>query len=273
MNPDRNIAKEEEPHGRVLNLLPLKLVSGSRFEHCKSLYYIVMYFDSEISGSTETSLNLLKLDKLMSRFMVTAAALLLLFLTGLPLAAQPSPPEFNIAVAPSIVTVERGDVASLTVTVTCNTASLKAVADCNARPKFDIYFSEVPSSLHLQAVPGRIGANTIVVSASSVAPTGSVPVQVTVVAGDTAQVQTFTVNVRPSQSLAAPAVPVIVPQVAAKPNPVSRWEHHVAIAKTPEDFDRMANELGQQSWELVSVIASQNHGATEWVGFFKRPAR
>ncbi|HET6843688.1 MAG TPA: hypothetical protein VFK06_18710 [Candidatus Angelobacter sp.] len=207
----------------------------------------------------------------MSRSMVTAAALLLLFLTGLPLAAQPSPPEFNIAVAPSIVTVERGEVASLTVTVTCNTASLKAVADCNARPKFDIYLSDVPGSLHLQAAPGRIGANTIVVSASSVAPTGSFPVQVTVVAGDTAQVQTFTVNVRPAQSPAA--APVIVPQVAAKPSPVSRWEHHVAIAKTPEDFDRVANELGQQSWELVSVIVRQNSGVTEWVGFFKRPAR
>jgi hypothetical protein len=221
----------------------------------------------------EKSLNLFKPDNPMSRSMVTAAAALLLCFTGLPLAAQPSPPEFTIAIAPSIVTVEREDVAALTVTVTCNTASLKAVADCNARPKFDIYLSEVPGSLHLQAAPGRIGANTIVVSASAAAPTGLFPVQVTVVAGDTAQVQTFSVNVRPSQARAAPAVPVVVPQVAAKPSPVSRWEHHVAIAKTPEDFDGMANELGQQSWELVSVIARQNRGVTEWVGFFKRPAR
>jgi hypothetical protein len=249
----------------------LKLLSGPRFEHCKSLYYIVMsFYYSRCYASLGKSLNLFKP---MSRSMVTAAALLLLFLTGLPLAAQPSPPEFNIAVAPSIVTVERGEVAALTVTVTCNTASLKSVADCNARPKFDIYLSDVPGSLHLQAAPGRIGANTIVVSASSVAPTGSFPVQVTVVAGDTAQVQTFAINVRPPQASVAPAVPVVVQQPVAQPSPAGRWEHHMAIAKTPEDFDRMANELGRESWELVSVIARQNRGATEWVGFFKRPAR
>ncbi|HLY99060.1 MAG TPA: hypothetical protein VKT33_08340 [Candidatus Angelobacter sp.] len=218
-------------------------------------------------------MSLFKSNKHIPRPLATAAALMLLFFTGLPLASQPLPPEFRIAVAPSIVTVERGEVASLTVTITCNTESLTAVESCNARPRFDIYLSDVPGGLHLQAAPGRIGANTVVVSASSVAPAGSFPVQVTVVGGETAQVQSFAINVRPSQATVAPAVPVVVPQPVAQTGPVSHWEHHMVIAKTPEDFDRTANELGRESWELVSVIARQNRGATEWVGFFKRPAR
>ena len=59
--------------------------------------------------------------------------------------------------------------------------------------------------------------------------------------------------------------------VAGPTTPVLAWEHHVLVAKTPEDFNRMADDLGRDSWELVSVVTRQNAHRTEWLGFFKTP--
>jgi hypothetical protein len=52
-----------------------------------------------------------------------------------------------------------------------------------------------------------------------------------------------------------------------------RWEHHLVIAKTPEELDLRAKELGQDSWELVSVVTRQIRGTNQWVGFFRRAQR
>src|ERR1700674_719494 len=82
---------------------------------------------------------------LMPRRINETATALILSLVGLaPVLAQAPPPEFNIFAAPSVVTVVQGQVASLAVTVACNTASFKAVADCNARPEFGIHLSQLP---------------------------------------------------------------------------------------------------------------------------------
>src|SRR5215471_2840014 len=204
---------------------------------------------------------------------IKCIAALLFFLAGLkPIVAQSLVPEFFIAVAPSVLTVVQGEHASLTVTITCNTSSFIALADCNARPQFDFYLSEFPDGTNAQTAAGRIGANTISISASSEARAGSFPVHVTVLAGDTEQVQTFVLNVR-ERPAPAPVTHVVPPPVAAPAGPAQIWEHHVLVAKTPEEFDRKANDLGQDSWELVSVITRQNGHVTELVGFFKRPKR
>jgi hypothetical protein len=201
------------------------------------------------------------------------AAVVLFALAGLkPIAGQEPPPEFQIAVAPSVVTVKQGEVSSLTVTITCNSSSMAAVAECIARPKFDFNVSEFPDGVHEQTAAGRIGANTMAIIASSGASVGSFPIQVTVTAGKTAQVQTFMLNVTPATAAPSPAV-IREPIVVQQPGLVLHWEHHVLVAKTEEEFERMANQLGQVGWELVNVIARQNHGVTEWVGFFKRPKR
>ena len=160
---------------------------------------------------------------------------------------------------------------SLAVTITCNTASLKAVADCNARPEFGIQLSPLPSGVQAHLATGRVGVNTIELHASSEASLGSSRVQVTVMAGDTTQMQTFLLNIRPAPVVSPP--PVLKPEVVVQPNPVVHWEHHLAIAKTAEELDRLANELGKDSWELVSVTTRQTRGAMEWVGFFKRAKR
>jgi hypothetical protein len=215
----------------------------------------------------------------MTRRTIHAPAALFLFLAAItPLAAQTVLPEFHIAVVPSIVIVPQGEVVSLTVTVTCNAASLAAAADCSARPNFDFKFSGLPAGVAAQVAEGRVGDNTVVVSASSAAKVGSFPIQVSVGAGDTTQVQNINVNVRTPAPVttSAPGVapaPVVRPSVVAQPDPVDHWEHRIAVAKTAEELDGMADELGQHSWELVSVVARENHGAAEWVGFFKRPKR
>jgi len=197
------------------------------------------------------------------------AALLFFLLAGLKLSAGQSPvPEFVIAVAPSVVTVLQGELTSLTVTINCNTSSLDAVKDCNAHPKFDLYLSEFPDGSYAQTAAGRIGANTILISASPTATVGSFVVQVTVVAGRTTQAQTFVLNVRQAAS-----VPQGIRETAVATGPVLTWEHHVLIAKTPEELDRKANDLGRDSWELVSVTTTQNAGIAQWIGFFKRPKR
>lgn len=213
------------------------------------------------------------LGGLMPQSTIRTVVALLSCLCGLrPIVAQTPVPEFFIAVAPSVVNVAQGQQTSVTVTVTCNTSSQAAAIDCKSRPKFDFYLSEFPDGTSVDAAPGRVGANTISIGASSAAEVGSFPIQVTVEAGDTSQEQTFVLNIR--QSPSAPSAPREIREpVGVQRSLVLTWEHHVLVAKTPEEFVRMANDLGRDSWELVSVITRQNAGVTEWIGFFKRPKR
>ena len=198
-------------------------------------------------------------------------ALLFFFMAGLkPILGQAPIPEFLIAISPSAVTVVQGEQTGVTLTITCNTSSFIAVQDCNARPAFNIDLSEIPDGAYAQAAAGRIGANTILVGAASTATVGSFAVRVTVTAGDTTQAQTFLLNVR--QGAQAPAAPQEIQQpVVALERPVLAWQYHLLVAKNPEEFDHAANELGQGSWELVSVVTKKNGDVVEWIGFFKRP--
>lgn len=181
-------------------------------------------------------------------------------------------PEFFISVSPSVVTVEQGGLTTLTVTIRCNTSSFEAVKDCTGRPRFDLHLSEFPDGTSAQTAEGRIGENTVAINTSSEAKVGSFPVQVIVVAGTTTQMQTFVLNVRKAASVSDVETGVRQP-IPIAASPVLTWEHHVLVAKTPEDFNRMADDLGEDSWELVSVVTRQSGRGTEWVGFFRRPRR
>lgn len=208
----------------------------------------------------------------------TLAALLFFSLAALkPVTAQrPNPdpefviPEFFISVSPSVVTVEQGGLTMLTVTIKCNTSSFEAVKDCNGRPKFDLYLSEFPDGTSAQTAGGRIGDNTISINTSSEAKVGSFPVQVTVAAGITTQVQTFVLNIRQAAAASSAETGIREP-VAAAAGPQIIWEHHVVVAKTPEELKRIANDLGKASWQLVSVVSRQNARGMELIGFFRRP--
>jgi hypothetical protein len=50
------------------------------------------------------------------------------------------------------------------------------------------------------------------------------------------------------------------------------WEYQVEKAPTENDLQTAAAKLGQQSWELISVVYRErgSKGLPEWTGFFKR---
>src|SRR5947209_7905662 len=179
---------------------------------------------------------------------VVRAAILLLFLTGLAsrLPAQ-TDPEFVVSLSPSIVTITQGSTASLTVHIAVN-----------ERPSFEFSLSGLPSGVIAQVPAGHAGATTIVLKALPTAATGTFNVQLTTVASGFApprtsngpQTQGFTLNV--------------------KPLPVTQWEYRVERARTAQELESTATNLGAQSWELVSVVLTERNGADEWVAFFKR---
>jgi len=181
---------------------------------------------------------------------VVRAAVLLLFITGLAsrLSAQ-TDPEFVVTVNPSIVTITQGGTASLTVHIAVN-----------ERPSFEFSLSGLPPGVIAQVPAGHAGATTIVLTALPTAATGTFNVELTAVASDFApprssngpQRQNFTLNV--------------------KPLPVMQWEYRVEKAKTEQELESAATNLGAQSWELVSVVYRErgSNGLPEWTAFFKR---
>jgi hypothetical protein len=176
------------------------------------------------------------------------SAVLLLFITVLAsrLPAQ-TDPDFVVTLNPSIVTITQGGMASLTVHIAVN-----------ERPSFEFSLAGLPAGVMAQIPAGHAGATTIVLSALPTAATGSFNVELTAVASGFApprtsngpQSQNFTLNV--------------------KPMPVTQWEYRVERARTAQDLESTATNLGAQSWELVSVVLTDRNGADEWVAFFKR---
>jgi hypothetical protein len=176
---------------------------------------------------------------LMRRTISTAAALLFL-LAASCLYAQVSP-AFNISISPSIVTVTQGSATSFTVNL-----------QVNERPQFHFELSGLPGGVVAQVPLGRPGANTIVLTAMPGASTGTFHVELTALAGNNPQSQSFTLNV--------------------KPIPVTLWEYHMEKAPTERELESAAEALGQQSWELVSVVYRErgSNALPEWTAFFKR---
>lgn len=168
------------------------------------------------------------------------AATIFFLLAASCLHAQVSP-AFNISISPSIVTVTQGAMTSFTVNIVVN-----------ERPQFEFSLSGLPGGVVAQVPVGHPGANTIVLTALSAASTGTFNVEVTVLAGNNPQSHSFTLNV--------------------KPLPVTLWEYRMERAKTEQELEAAAASLGQQSWELVSVVYRErgSNGLPEWTAFFKR---
>jgi hypothetical protein len=185
----------------------------------------------------------------MSRSAVRATVLFL-SLIGLAsrLPAQ-TDPEFVVTLSPSIVTLTQGGTATLTVHIAVN-----------ERPSFEFSLTGLPSGVLAQIPRGHAGTTTILLTALPTAATGTFNVELTALASDFTpprssngpQTQGFTLNV--------------------KPLPVMQWEYRVERAKTEQELEAAAASLGQQSWELVSVVYRErgSNGLPEWTAFFKR---
>ena len=170
---------------------------------------------------------------------VSAPIIILLALASC-LQAQVSP-AFNLSISPSIVTVTQGATTSFTVNIVVN-----------ERPQFEFTLSGLPGGVVAQVPAGHPGANTIVLTALPAASTGTFHVGVTALAGNNPQTQSFILNV--------------------KPLPLTQWEYRMERAPTERELESAAASLGQQSWELVSVVYRErgSNGLPEWTAFFKR---
>lgn len=171
---------------------------------------------------------------------VSTATVLTLLLAATCLQAQVSP-AFNLSISPSIVTVTQGAMTSFTVNIVVN-----------ERPQFEFTLSGLPGGVVAQVPVGHPGANTIVLTALPSASAGTFHIGVTALAGNNPQSQSLVLNVRPL--------------------PVTQWEYRVEKAPTELALETIAAQLGQQSWELVSVVYRErgSNGLPEWTAFFKR---
>lgn len=176
----------------------------------------------------------------MPRTVSAAVFVLLLAASASSLRAQVSP-AFNVSISPSIVTVTQGSTTSFTVNIVVN-----------ERPQFEFTLSGLPGGVVAQIPIGRPGANTILLTALPSASTGTFNIGMTVLAGNNPQSQSFMLNV--------------------KPLPVMQWEYRMERVATERELESTASSLGQQSWEMVSVVYRErgNNGMPEWVAFFKR---
>ncbi len=169
-------------------------------------------------------------------------SLLLVSFWGSIAAVAQNTPEFSLALSPAIVTLPQGAVTSVTLTF-----------DSAEKPAYSVVLAGLPDGVEAQTSPVRAGMGTVVLYASPDAAVGSFAVQVIARAGKSSQTQILTLNVRPML-------------------PVPQWEYTVAAANTDTEFISIANSLGDQGWELVSV-RFQELSVPSFVGFFKRIKR
>jgi hypothetical protein len=157
---------------------------------------------------------------------------------GIPAGAQT---HFVLSVDPAVVNISQGSTASFTVTMTLDD-----------RTPFEFSFAGLPQGVIAESRRGRAGANTIVLTALPTATTGKFSVDVIASAAGNSQRQTFTLHVMPM--------------------PPMRWEYHAEVATSIAQITAVCNTLGEEGWELVSVVLhGDSSGSPELVAFFKRP--
>jgi hypothetical protein len=169
---------------------------------------------------------------------ISRSAVVLILIAAFASRLPAQSPEFSVALSPATITLTQGGVTSFTVSI-----------DASDHPKIDLSLSGLPEGVRASIPPGRAGNTTIVLTAGSTATTGSFAVQVLASTPTKSQVQILILNVRPMP---------VVPQ----------WEYRVVTTGSEEQLNDAANNLGTQSWELVSVIADREQD--RWTGFFKR---
>jgi uncharacterized membrane protein len=148
---------------------------------------------------------------------------------------------FVLSVDPTIVSISQGSTASFTVTL--------AMDD---RTPFDFSFAGLPQGVIAESRRGHSGANTIILTALPSATTGKFNVDVIASASGGSQRQTFTLHV--------------------KARPPIQWEYHAEVASSTANLAAVSNTLGEDGWELVSVVLhGDNTGSPELIAFFKRP--
>lgn len=179
----------------------------------------------------------------MSRFCLRTVAMFgVLTAWGQLVAVAQNSPEFSLALSPTSVALPQGAVTSFTLTI-----------ESTETPTFAISLAGLPDGVQAEAPVMQAGMGTLVLYASSTAAVGSFAVQVTARTGNNSQTQILTLNVKPFQ-------------------PAPQWEYTALAANGDNEFLSLANALGAQGWELVSVRFREDT-VPAFVGFFKRIKR
>ena len=153
--------------------------------------------------------------------------------------------DISLAVSPTSIALPQGGAAPVTMTLGGSDTG-----------RIDLSLEGLPEGVHAQVPAAHRGNVTVLLAAGPTARLGTFTIQVIARTPDNYQTNTFVLEVKPMP---------VVPQ----------WEYRVISASTPEDLTGLANSLGSQSWELVSVVLrhGESGALNVWVGFFKRMRR
>ena len=151
--------------------------------------------------------------------------------------------DFSISVPNS--TLAQGGSSSVTVS-TSSTA--------NPAPNVSFSASGLPSGVTAHITSLSTGKATVLLQASTVAPTGSFPFTVTGTANGKSHSQTATLNISATQA----------------PGGQQQWEYQIVTATSDQDMADKANQLGAEDWEMVGIVRQGTNG---WKAFFKRSKR
>lgn len=165
----------------------------------------------------------------------------------LDIAFNPGPAsgDFTLSISPTAMHLHGGSSASVSV-------SAMAVSGGSPSPNLSYGVSGLPAGVTSRIMPSSNGKANLSLTAISAAPTGTFPVIVTGSADGRSHSQTITVN------LSSPP----------PPSEEQQWEYKMITATAEQDVIDQANQLGEQNWELVSVVRVT--GAPAWRAFFKR---
>jgi hypothetical protein len=122
----------------------------------------------------------------------------------------------------------------------------------NSLPDVTYNLSGLPAGVTSRVVAAQNGKASFALTAQPNAPSGTFPVMVTATANGRSHSQTVALNV------SGP------PAVAEEPE----WEYKLISASSEQDVVDQASKLGEEGWEMVSVVRVTTSPA--WRAFFKR---
>jgi hypothetical protein len=152
--------------------------------------------------------------------------------------------DFSISVPNTTLTLAQGGSSSVTVSASSTTTPV---------PNVTFTASGLPAGVTPHITPLGTNKASVLLQASTVAPTGSFPFTVTGTANGKSHSQAATLNISGTQTLGG-----------------QQWEYQIVTATSDQDMADKANQLGAEDWEMVGIVRQGTNG---WKAFFKRAKR
>lgn len=156
----------------------------------------------------------------------------------------PASEDFTVSLSSGVMHLHAGSSSSFDVSATSSSGSVSSVA-------FTI--SGLPPGITAKVTPSGSGKANVLLTASANASTGTSPVVITGSGNGRSRSKAVALSVS--------AAPVT--------NEAQEWEYKMINARSEQDVIDQANQLGAESWEMVSVVRVS--GTPAWRAFFKRP--